>query len=52
MAKETKMLKNEEAKKLGKPATKGLKAAETKKLPAPRKSNIHTKSKTPKTRCC
>ena len=33
MAKETKMLKNEEAKKLGKPATKGLKAAETKKLP-------------------
>lgn len=31
MAKETKMLKNEEAKKLGKPATKGLKAAETKK---------------------
>ena len=57
MAKETKMLKNEEAKKLGKPATKGLKAAETKKTagkqnPRQEKSNIHTKSKTPKTRCC
>lgn len=32
-AKEPKMLKNAEAKKLGKPDTKGLKAVETKKLP-------------------
>ena len=32
MAKETKMLKNDEAKKLSKPSTKSLKANETKKL--------------------